>query len=61
MQFNFYDQKMLLDAKRTPEKYGNLMVRVAGYSAPFVSGMICRMRLSLALNTECASQTNERS
>jgi len=37
MQFNFYDREMLLDAKQNPEKYGNLMVRVAGYSAPFVS------------------------
>ena len=37
MQFNFYDREMLLDAKQNPGKYGNLMVRVAGYSAPFVS------------------------
>jgi len=37
MQFNFYDREMLLEAKRHPEKYGNFMVRVAGYSAPFVS------------------------
>jgi pyruvate-formate lyase len=37
LQFNFYSREMLLDAKEHPEKYGNLMVRVAGYSAPFVS------------------------
>ena len=37
MQFNFYDRELLLKAKQYPEKYGNLMVRVAGYSAPFVS------------------------
>lgn len=37
LQFNFYNREMLLDAKQHPEKYGNLMVRVAGYSAPFVS------------------------
>jgi len=37
LQFNFYNREMLLDAKEHPEKYGNLMVRVAGYSAPFVS------------------------
>lgn len=37
IQFNFYNREMLLDAKKHPEKYGNLMVRVAGYSAPFVS------------------------
>ena len=37
IQFNFYDREMLLDAKQNPERYGNLMVRVAGYSAPFIS------------------------
>jgi pyruvate formate-lyase/glycerol dehydratase family glycyl radical enzyme len=37
IQFNFYNREMLLDAKQHPEKYGNLMVRVAGYSAPFIS------------------------
>lgn len=37
MQFNFYSREMLIDAKEHPEKYGDFMVRVAGYSAPFVS------------------------
>ena len=37
LQFNFYDRELLLDAKKHPERHGNLMVRVAGYSAPFVS------------------------
>ncbi|MFC1715745.1 pyruvate formate lyase family protein [Candidatus Poribacteria bacterium] len=37
MQFNFYNQETLLEAKQYPERYENLMVRVAGYSAPFVS------------------------
>jgi len=37
LQFNFYSREMLLEAKQHPEKHGNLMVRVAGYSAPFVS------------------------
>ena len=37
MQFNFYSRETLLAAKRSPEQYQNLMVRVAGYSAPFVS------------------------
>jgi len=37
LQFNFYNREMLLEAKRCPEKHANLMVRVAGYSAPFVS------------------------
>ena len=37
LQFNFYNREMLLEAKRCPEKHAGLMVRVAGYSAPFVS------------------------
>jgi len=37
IQFNFYNREMLLDAKQHPEKYGSLMVRVSGYSAPFIS------------------------
>ena len=37
LQFNFYNRELLLEAKRHPEKHANLMVRVAGYSAPFVS------------------------
>jgi len=37
MQFNFYNREILLKARENPEEYGNLMVRVAGYSAPFVS------------------------
>ena len=37
LQFNFYNREMLLEAKRCPEKHAHLMVRVAGYSAPFVS------------------------
>lgn len=37
MQFNLYNREMLLDAKQCPEKYSNLMVRISGYSAPFIS------------------------
>jgi formate C-acetyltransferase len=37
LQFNFVNREMLLEAKRCPEKHPSLMVRVAGYSAPFVS------------------------
>ena len=37
MQFTFQDRETLLEAKKYPERYGNLMVRVAGYSAPFTS------------------------
>jgi len=36
-QFNLVDREMLLEAKRCPEKHADLMVRVAGYSAPFTS------------------------
>jgi len=37
MQFSFVNRQMLLEAKEKPELYRNLMVRVAGYSAPFTS------------------------
>lgn len=37
VQFNVIDRKTLLDAQREPEKHKNLVVRVAGYSAQFVS------------------------
>ena len=37
LQFNFVDREMLLEAKKRPQDFPNLMVRVAGYSAPFVS------------------------
>ena len=37
MQFNLVNRQMLLDAKRDPERHADLMVRVAGYSAPFLS------------------------
>ena len=36
-QFNLVNREMLLEAKRNPEEHSDLMVRVAGYSAPFVS------------------------
>ena len=36
-QFNLVDREMLLEAKRCPEEHADLMVRVAGYSAPFTS------------------------
>lgn len=37
IQFNFLDRATLLAAKRDPEQHRDLMVRVAGYSAPFVA------------------------
>jgi formate C-acetyltransferase len=36
VQFNVLDQKTLLAAKKNPEKYRSLVVRVAGYSAFWV-------------------------
>jgi formate C-acetyltransferase len=37
LQLTFVNREMLLDAKARPDLYRNLMVRVAGYSAPFTS------------------------
>ncbi|MEI6218271.1 MAG: pyruvate formate lyase family protein, partial [bacterium] len=37
MQINLVNREMLLEAQRHPEEHQDLMVRVAGYSAPFVS------------------------
>ena len=36
VQFNVVDHKTLLMAKENPEEYGNLTIRVAGYTAYFV-------------------------
>ncbi len=36
IQFNIINKETLLDAQKNPEKYRNLIVRVAGYSAYFV-------------------------
>ncbi len=36
IQYNFLDKTVLLDAKKHPERYRDLVVRVAGYSAYFV-------------------------
>jgi formate C-acetyltransferase len=36
MQFNYLDNEVLRDAQKHPEKYRDLVVRVAGYSAFFV-------------------------
>ena len=37
IQFNLLDAKALKDAKLHPEKYRDLVVRVGGYSAFFVT------------------------
>ena len=36
LQFNIINQATLLAAKKNPENYKDLLVRVAGYSAYFV-------------------------
>jgi formate C-acetyltransferase len=36
LQFNIINRDTLLAAQKNPEKYQNLMVRVAGFSAYFV-------------------------
>ena len=36
MQFTYLDNETLIDAQKHPEKYRDLIVRVAGYSAFFV-------------------------
>jgi formate C-acetyltransferase len=35
VQFNVQDYKTLIDAKKNPEKYPEMIVRVSGYSAYF--------------------------
>lgn len=37
VQFNVVNRDTLLDAQRNPDRYKNLVVRVAGYSAHFTS------------------------
>ncbi|OIQ61589.1 glycine radical domain-containing protein [Moorella sp. ACPs] len=37
MQFNVVSKETLLRAQKDPDKYRNLIVRVAGYSAYFVN------------------------
>ncbi|MNI85547.1 4-hydroxyphenylacetate decarboxylase large subunit [compost metagenome] len=36
VQFNVIDKQTLLAAQKDPQKYKDLVVRVAGYSAQFV-------------------------
>ena len=37
VQLNYVTKEELLAARRMPEKYGNLKVRVSGYSATFTA------------------------
>ncbi|MCU0594711.1 MAG: glycyl radical protein [Desulfobacterota bacterium] len=52
VQFNIVNRETLLAAKKDPEKYRNLIVRVAGYSAYFVD-------LSPMLQDEIIARTEE--
>jgi formate C-acetyltransferase len=52
IQFNIINKKTMLDAQKDPEKYRNLIVRVAGYSAYFVD-------LSPELQNEIINRTEQ--
>ena len=52
MQFNVVDRQTLLDAQEHPEKYKHLVVRVAGYSALF-------MTLSRSLQDDIIRRTEQ--
>jgi pyruvate formate-lyase/glycerol dehydratase family glycyl radical enzyme len=53
IQFNMIDRDVLLNAKKEPGKYKNLLVRVAGYSAYFVE-------LAPKIQDEIISRTEQR-
>jgi formate C-acetyltransferase len=54
IQFNVVDAETLRDAQKHPEKYGDLLVRVAGYSDYFVN-------LSVELQNEIIKRTEHKS
>ena len=53
MQFNVVSKKTLLDAQKNPDKYANLLVRVAGYSAYFT-------QLSKDVQEDISARTEEK-
>jgi isethionate sulfite-lyase len=53
VQFNILNKETLLAAQQDPEKYRNLIVRIAGYSAYFVD-------LSPAQQEEIIARTEEK-
>jgi pyruvate formate-lyase/glycerol dehydratase family glycyl radical enzyme len=53
IQFNIVDRDTLLDAQQNPQNYSDLLVRVAGYSARFVS-------LSKAMQDEIICRTEHK-
>jgi formate C-acetyltransferase len=54
VQFNVVDGETLRDAQKHPERYGDLLVRVAGYSDYFVN-------LGLELQNEIIKRTEHKS
>ena len=52
VQFNVVSRETLLEAQRNPEKYKNLVVRVAGYSALFTT-------LSRSLQDDIINRTEQ--
>lgn len=52
MQFNVVSRETLIDAQKNPEKYKNLVVRVAGYSALFTT-------LSRSLQDDIINRTEQ--
>ncbi|NTU49090.1 MAG: hypothetical protein HGA84_08845, partial [Syntrophobacteraceae bacterium] len=53
IQFNVVDRETLLAAQKNPERYSDLIVRVAGYSAYFVD-------LSKGLQDSIIARTEQR-
>ena len=52
VQFNVVDKEELLDAQRRPENYGNLLIRVAGYTAYFTA-LDRKLQNEIIRRTEC--------
>lgn len=52
VQFNVVDKEELLDAQKRPEKYGNLLIRVAGYTAYFTA-LDRKLQNEIIRRTEC--------
>lgn len=52
IQFNVVSAETLRDAQKHPEKYANLLVRVAGYSALFTT-------LEPAIQNDIISRTEQ--
>ena len=52
IQFNIVDKETLEDAQAAPERHGDLIVRVAGYSAFFIE-------LTENIQAELISRTEE--